>query len=67
MGEMRNAPRLMGGESERKRLLATPTHTCEDNIKKDLIKIVWKMWTGFNWLRRGSCEHGNEPTGSIKV
>jgi hypothetical protein len=28
------------------------------------------LWTGFNWLRlgpvAGSCEHGNEPSGSIK-
>jgi hypothetical protein len=29
-----------------------------------------KMLTGFIWIRRGtvvgSCEHGNEPSGSIK-
>jgi hypothetical protein len=27
------------------------------------------VWTGFNWLRSpeaGSCEHGDEPSGSIK-
>jgi hypothetical protein len=24
------------------------------------------MWTGFMWLRIGTTEHGNEPSGSIK-
>jgi hypothetical protein len=24
------------------------------------------VWIGLVWLRIGSCEHGNEPSGSIK-
>jgi hypothetical protein len=35
-----------------------------------LEKQVGKVWIGFLWLRMGpvagSCEHGNEPSGSIK-
>jgi len=41
------------------------------NIKLDLRKIRWKIWTGFNWLRigisGGCCEHGNELSGSMEV
>jgi hypothetical protein len=33
------------------------------------LKLDARMWTGFIWLRRepvvDSCEHGNEPSGSI--
>jgi uncharacterized ferritin-like protein (DUF455 family) len=25
-----------------------------------------KVWTGSTWLRMGCCEHGNEPSGSMK-
>jgi hypothetical protein len=25
-----------------------------------------RVYTGFNWLRTGSCEYGTEPSGSIK-
>jgi hypothetical protein len=29
------------------------------------------VWTGLNWLRigtsEGSCEHGDEPSGSVKL
>jgi hypothetical protein len=38
----------------------------EDNIRMDLREIGWNVWTGFIWFRVGSCEHGNEPSGSIK-
>jgi hypothetical protein len=42
-----------------------------DNMKIDLIEIGWD---GVDWINlaqerdqwRGSCEHGNEPLGSIK-
>jgi hypothetical protein len=39
-------------------------------ILKWAIENGMKMWTGFVWLRigtmAGTCEHGNEPMGSIK-
>jgi hypothetical protein len=41
-----------------------------DNIKIDLGEIEWDVWAGSIWFRMGavdgSCEHGNEPSGSIK-
>jgi hypothetical protein len=41
----------------------------EKNIKKDLRQDV-VVQTGLIWLRigpvEGSCEHGNEPSGSVK-
>jgi hypothetical protein len=34
----------------------------------DLSEIVWGVWSGFTWLRigifAGSCECGDEPSGS---
>jgi hypothetical protein len=40
----------------------------EDNIKMDLQDVG--LWTGASWLRigtgGGTCESGNEPSGSIK-
>jgi hypothetical protein len=41
----------------------------EDNIKMDVREIVWD---GMDWIdlaqdrNKGSCEHGNEPTGLMK-
>jgi hypothetical protein len=43
----------------------------EDNIKTELEKILWKR---VDWMRlpqdeaevSGCCEHGKEPSGSIK-
>jgi len=52
------------GKPEGKRTLGRPRRRWEDNIKLELRRI------GFSWLRIGSngglCEHGNEPSGSIK-
>jgi hypothetical protein len=35
-------------------------------LKWILRKYSWRVWTGFIWVRIGSCEHGNEPSGSTK-
>jgi hypothetical protein len=38
-----------------------------DNIKMDLREIAWD---GMNWIelaQEGSCEHGDEPSGSLKL
>jgi hypothetical protein len=41
-----------------------------DNIKMDLQEVGWwEAWTGLIWFKRqvaGTCECGNEPSGSIK-
>jgi hypothetical protein len=58
------------GKPEGKRPLGRPSRRWVYNIKMDLTKIGWVVWTGSIWLRigtvEGSCEHGNEPSGSIK-
>jgi hypothetical protein len=40
--------------------------------KNNIIKWILKkqsvdVWNGFTWLKVGSCEHGNDPLGSIKA
>jgi hypothetical protein len=52
---------------EERRPLGTPRHRCVDNIKMDLRDTGWDY---VDWIDvaqdRDSCEHGNEPSGSIK-
>jgi hypothetical protein len=45
--------------------LGRPRHRWKDNIKMDIKEVVFE---GVNWIHMvaGSCEHGNEPLGSIK-
>jgi hypothetical protein len=39
------------------------------NIRTDLTKTAWKIWTECIWIRQrpvaSSCLHGSEPSGSI--
>jgi hypothetical protein len=39
-------------------------------LKWILGKYIWRVWIGFVWLRIGTwagcCEHGNEPSVSMK-
>jgi hypothetical protein len=62
MGEIRNAYKILVGNPEGRRPLGRSSYRLEDN--------VGKVWTGFILLRIGTvagcCEHGNEPSGSIK-
>jgi hypothetical protein len=55
------------GKPEGKRPLGRSRRRWEDNIKMDLREIGWG---GMDWIDlgpvEGSCEHGNEPSGSIK-
>jgi hypothetical protein len=56
---------------EGKRPLGRPGRGWEDNLRVDIKKIEWE---GVYWIRlaqdkrpvAGCCEHGNEPSGSIK-
>ena len=58
------------GKPEGKRPLGRPRHIWEDNIKMDLQEVGRGAWTGSIWFRTGqvagTCECGNEPSGSIK-
>jgi hypothetical protein len=67
MGEVRGAYNVLVGRPEGRRPLGRPRRRWEDNMKMDLRGI------GFgdvDWIHlaqdRGSCEHGNETSGSIK-
>jgi hypothetical protein len=42
--------------SEGKRPLVTPRYRWEDNIEMDLKEIVWRLRTGFSWLKTGTSD-----------
>jgi hypothetical protein len=50
---------------EGKRPLGRPRRRWVDNIRIDLREIGWD---GMDWIElAGSCEHGHEPSGSLKL
>jgi hypothetical protein len=61
MKEKRNVYRVLVGKAEGKRPLGRPKPRWENNIKMNLGEIGWDRLDS-----SGSCEHGNEPCGSIK-
>jgi hypothetical protein len=67
IGEGRGVYRVLVGRPEGKRPLGRPRHRWEDNIKMDLKEVGID---GANWIHLGPvagfCEHGNEPSGSIR-
>jgi hypothetical protein len=71
MGEKRITCKFLVGMPEGKTPLGRPRSELEDDIKIDLREI----WCGsVDWIRlavdkeplEGSCEHGNEFSGSVK-
>jgi hypothetical protein len=54
MGEKRNAYRLFVGRLEGRRPLGRPRRRWLDNIRMDVVEVVWVMWTGLVWLRIGA-------------
>jgi hypothetical protein len=58
------------GRPEGRRPLGRPRRRWEDNIKMDLREIGFGDVDWIPWAQDrdsgGSCEHGNEPSGSIK-
>jgi hypothetical protein len=69
MGAKRNAYCIPVVKTEGKRPLARPRRMWVDIIKMDL-RWDEMVWTGLSGSGEkpveGSCEHGNEPPGSIK-
>jgi hypothetical protein len=71
MGVTRNAYRISVGKPEEKRPLGRPRRWRVDNVKMYLGEIGWD---DMDWIDlpqdrdqwRGSCEHGDEPSGSLK-
>jgi hypothetical protein len=54
MGEERKVYRVLVGKPEGKRPLGRLRHGWKDEIRMDLRKIGWGVWSGFNWLRIGA-------------
>jgi hypothetical protein len=71
MGEGRGVYRVLVGRPEGKRSLGRPRCRSEDNIKMDLTEIgidgekLDSAGSGSGPVA-GLCEHGNEPSGSIR-
>jgi hypothetical protein len=69
MGERRGICRVLVGKPEEKRPLVRPRRRGEDNIKMDLQEVGC---AGKDWIElaqgqvAGTCECGNEHSGSIK-
>jgi hypothetical protein len=71
MGEVRGAHNSLVGRPEGRRPLGRPRRRCEDNIKMDFWEIGFR---DVDWIHlapdrdrwASSCEHGDEPSGSIK-
>jgi hypothetical protein len=63
-GKRTDPQRLLVGKPARKRPLGKPRRRWEDNIKTSL-KEIGREGVEKGQLA-GSCEHGNEPSGSIK-
>jgi hypothetical protein len=67
MGEGRNVYRVLVGKPEGKIPIGRPRRRSEDGIWT-LGRLVGGVWSGFTWLRigilAGSCEFGDEPSGS---
>jgi hypothetical protein len=68
--QVRNAYKLLVRQPDGKRLLRRPRYRWEDNIRMDLREMGWE---GVDWINDSeqgstvcSCEHSNEPLGSIK-
>jgi hypothetical protein len=51
MGAWRGVFWVLVENPEGKRLLLTPRHRWEDNIKMDLEEVGCGVWTGLSWLR----------------
>jgi hypothetical protein len=70
MGGRRGVYRVLVGKPGGKRPLGRPRHRLEDNIKTNIQDVGCCM----NWIEvvhdrdrfAGTCECGNEPSGSIK-
>jgi hypothetical protein len=64
--EKRNVYRGLVGKPEGKRPVGRLKCRWERNIKKELGEIEWGGMDWINLAQVSSCEHVNEPSGSIK-
>ena len=54
MGGRRGACSVLVGKQEGKRPLGRPRRSWEGNIKMDLQKVGWGIWTGLIWVSVGT-------------
>jgi hypothetical protein len=54
-GDVRNVYKILVGKHDGKRPRGRSTRRWEDIIRLDLRKMGGKVWTGFIWLRIGTC------------
>jgi len=69
LGVRRGAYRVLMGIPDEKRPHGRPVYRWEENFKMDLQQVGWKAWTGLILVQghvAGTCEYGNEHSGSIK-
>jgi hypothetical protein len=65
MGKTRNAHRILVRRPEGKMPLGRPRRRWVHVIKMDLREVGWD---GMDWIElEDSCEHGDEPSGSLKL
>jgi hypothetical protein len=64
--EKQNAYIILVGKPEGKRQLGRQSRRWVDNIKIDLREVGWDSMDWIDMSLEGSCEQGNEPSGSIK-
>jgi hypothetical protein len=67
MGEVRGTYNILVGRPEGTRPLGRPRHRWVDKIKTDLREIGFGDVDWIHLAQAGSCEHGNEPSGSINI
>jgi hypothetical protein len=67
-GEITNVSRILVGKPEGKRPLGRPRRRLVDNNKMDLRMVMYGLDRSSSEYGpvEGSCEHGNESSGSIK-
>jgi hypothetical protein len=68
LGEERGVYRVLVGKPEGKKPWGEPGVDVKVLLKRIFRKWDVRVWTGLIWLRlgTGTCECGNEPSGSIK-
>jgi hypothetical protein len=55
VGEERKAYKVLVVNPEGKRPLGRPRRRWEDWIRMNVREIGWGVWTGFYWLKLGTC------------
>ena len=66
MRESRGTYRVLMAKPEGRRPHGRPRRRWDDDIKMDFREVGWGTWTGSMLQRIGTCDRGDEPSGSVK-